>query len=159
VIVAGVTAGTAVAGPSQDAVYGAANSRRRTDWRNSHATQMLTLAGLMTKQSLRGCCEPGLFGGYVIRWVDRHRMSRNAAPAFRLSVTIPTVVSGLALGPIPTRVMEDRLARGEVRRLDVSPPFLGRQVSICYQISEFGLGLEQVVQLIRELVLHYRVFV
>ncbi|HEY1720356.1 MAG TPA: LysR family transcriptional regulator [Magnetospirillaceae bacterium] len=76
-----------------------------------------------------------------------------------LLVTIPTILSGLAIGLIPARVMADKVARGEVRRLNVSPPLPGHRVSICYQISEFGPGLQEVVQLVRELVQHYRVFV
>lgn len=76
-----------------------------------------------------------------------------------LSVTIPTIVSGLAVGLIPARVMADKVASGEVRRLNVSPPIAGHRVSICYQDNETSSGLQEVIQLIRELVLHYRLFI
>jgi len=76
-----------------------------------------------------------------------------------LSVTIPTIVSGLAVGLIPARVMEDKVANGEVRRLNVSPPLGGHRVSICYQDSDSSAGLQEVIQLIRELVASYRLFI
>ncbi len=76
-----------------------------------------------------------------------------------LSVTIPTIVSGLAVGLIPARVMEDKVASGEVRRLNVSPSLAGHRVSICYQNSDSSAGLQEVIQLIRELVVNYRLFI
>lgn len=75
-----------------------------------------------------------------------------------LSVTIPTIVSGLAVGLVPARVMADRAARGEVRRLNVSPPMDGHKVAICYQSGDANTGLQEVIQLIRELVVEYRLF-
>ncbi len=75
-----------------------------------------------------------------------------------LSVTIPTIVGGLAVGLVPARVMADRVARGEVRRLNVSPPVDGHRVSICYQSNDANSGLQEVIQLIRELVVQYRLF-
>jgi DNA-binding transcriptional LysR family regulator len=76
-----------------------------------------------------------------------------------LSVTIPTIVSGLAVGLIPVRVMADRIAHGEVRRLNVSPTMNGHKVFICYPASDLSAGLQEVIQLIRELVVQYRLFV
>ncbi|TPI41347.1 LysR family transcriptional regulator [Mesorhizobium sp. B3-1-6] len=76
-----------------------------------------------------------------------------------LSVTIPTVINGLAVGLIPTRVMADRVARGEVRRLNVVPAMDGHRVSICYQPGEANSGLQEVIQLMRDLVAEYRLFV
>ena len=73
-----------------------------------------------------------------------------------LSVTIPTIVSGLAVGLVPARVMADRAARGEVRRLNVSPAMDGHKVAICYQSGDANTGLQEVIQLIRELVVEYR---
>ena len=75
-----------------------------------------------------------------------------------LSVTIPTIVSGLAVGLVPARVMADRAARGEVRRLNVSPAMDGHKVAICYQSGDANTGLQEVIQLIRELVVEYRLF-
>jgi len=76
-----------------------------------------------------------------------------------LSVTKLVIMSGLAIGLVPVRVMQDNLVRGEVRQLSVIPPPPGHRVSICYQITEFAPGLRHVIQLIRELVSHYKVFV
>ena len=75
-----------------------------------------------------------------------------------LSVTIPTIVSGLAVGLVPARVMADRAAHGEVRRLNVSPAMDGHKVAICYQSGDANTGLQEVIQLIRELVVEYRLF-
>jgi DNA-binding transcriptional LysR family regulator len=75
-----------------------------------------------------------------------------------LSVTIPTIVSGLAVGLVPARVMADRAAHGEVRRLNVSPSMDGHKVAICYQSGDANTGLQEVIQLIRELVVEYRLF-
>ncbi|HVX29336.1 MAG TPA: LysR family transcriptional regulator [Nitrolancea sp.] len=75
-----------------------------------------------------------------------------------LSVAIPTVISGLAVGLIPSRVMAERVTRGEVRRLNVSPPLEGHRVWICYQSTQSSSGLQEVIQLIRELVLSSRLF-
>lgn len=86
----------------------------------------------------------------VTRWFNQ----ANATPQ-RLSmcnslpVTIRVIASGLAVGLVPVRVMQDRLAYGEVRQLSVSPPPPGHRVSICYQTSEVGPGLRHVVQLVR----------
>jgi DNA-binding transcriptional LysR family regulator len=76
-----------------------------------------------------------------------------------LSVTKFVIMSGLAIGIVPVRVMQDNLARGEVRQLSVMPPPPGHRVSICYQIAELTPGLRNVIQLIRELVSQYKVFV
>ena len=48
---------------------------------------------------------------------------------------------------------------GRVRALKVNPPLPGHQVAICYQIREFGPGLKVLVDLIRELVAKYKLFV
>jgi DNA-binding transcriptional LysR family regulator len=76
-----------------------------------------------------------------------------------LSVTKFVIAGGLAVGLVPVRVMQDSLTRGEVRQLSVSPPPPGHRVLICYQVSELTPGLRHVVQLIRELVTQYKLFV
>jgi DNA-binding transcriptional LysR family regulator len=96
----------------------------------------------------------------VTRWFSQaNAVPQRLSMCNSLSVTMRAIASGLAVGLMPVRVMQDRLARGEVRRLSVSPPVPGHRVSICYQISEFGPGLRQVVQLIRELVVQNKLFV
>jgi DNA-binding transcriptional LysR family regulator len=75
-----------------------------------------------------------------------------------LSVTIPTVLAGLAVGLIPARVMADRVASGEARRLNVSPAIDGHKVFVCYQAANASSGLQEVIQLIRELVGQHRLY-
>ena len=55
--------------------------------------------------------------------------------------------------------MADAMERGGVKLLKVNPPLPGHQVAICYQIREFGPGLKVLVDLIRELVAKYKLFV
>jgi len=75
-----------------------------------------------------------------------------------LSVTIPTIINGLAVGLVPSRVMAERVTRREVRRLNVSPALEGHRVWICYQNTQSSSGLQEVIQLIRELVVSSRLF-
>jgi DNA-binding transcriptional LysR family regulator len=75
-----------------------------------------------------------------------------------LSVTMLTILSGHTIGLMPVRVMRSELARGEARLLDVSPPIPGHRVSLCYQASEFGPSLQQILDVIRELVVQEELF-
>jgi DNA-binding transcriptional LysR family regulator len=121
----------------------------------------------------RGVLTPGDLCGYhliitpppartyatAMRWFSKAGVvPQRLSMCNNLSVMIPTVVSGLAIGLIPARVMEDRVVNGQVRRLDAAPP-IGHRVSICYRINDFGPNITQIVQLIRELVLRYTLFV
>jgi hypothetical protein len=54
--------------------------------------------------------------------------------------------------------MQDQLSSGTVKRLSVSPPVPGHRVSICYQVSEFGPSMQQLIELVRELVLQHQLF-
>jgi DNA-binding transcriptional LysR family regulator len=95
----------------------------------------------------------------AMRWFSRAEVvPQRLSMCNSLSVTIPTIVSGLAVGLVPSRVMEDRVAHGQVRRLNVSPSMDGHKVSICYQSGDTNSGLQEVIQLIRELVVQYRLF-
>ena len=75
-----------------------------------------------------------------------------------LSVTMLTIASGLGIGLVPRRVMQDSVAHGEVRELPVRPLVPAHQVWICYQVSELVPGLQRVAALIRDLVTEERVF-
>lgn len=75
-----------------------------------------------------------------------------------LPVTMLTVVSGLAIGLLPVRVMRAELERGDVRLLSLTPPILGHRVSLCYQASEFGPRLQEILDVIRELVVKDELF-
>jgi DNA-binding transcriptional LysR family regulator len=76
-----------------------------------------------------------------------------------ISATILTVLHGTAIGILPARVMQDELAKRSVKLVRVLPKVPAHRVSICYQISEFGPGLKVLVDLTRELVAHYKLFV
>ena len=75
-----------------------------------------------------------------------------------LPVTMLTVVSGLAIGLLPVRVMRAELERGDVRLLSLTPPIPGHRVSLCYQASEFGPRLQEILDVIRELVVKDELF-
>jgi DNA-binding transcriptional LysR family regulator len=76
-----------------------------------------------------------------------------------ISATMLTVLHGTAIGILPARVMHDELAKRSVKLVRVMPKVPAHRVSICYQISEFGPGLKVLVDLTRELVAHYKLFV
>ncbi|MEJ1975607.1 MAG: LysR family transcriptional regulator [Acetobacteraceae bacterium] len=75
-----------------------------------------------------------------------------------LTVTRLTILNGIATGLVPVKVMQEELARGTVKRLPLSVPIPGHLVSLCHQASEFGPGLQQVLELIRSLVASHRLF-
>jgi DNA-binding transcriptional LysR family regulator len=75
-----------------------------------------------------------------------------------LSVTRLAILNGVATGLVPIRVMQDELDRGEAKIIAVAPPIPGHRVSLCHQASEFGPNLQQILDLIRELVLRHRLF-
>jgi DNA-binding transcriptional LysR family regulator len=76
-----------------------------------------------------------------------------------ISATMLTVLHGTAIGILPARVMQDELANRSVKLVRVLPKVPAHRVSICYQISEFGPGLKVLVDLTRELVAHFKLFV
>jgi DNA-binding transcriptional LysR family regulator len=76
-----------------------------------------------------------------------------------LSVTILSIVDGLAIGLVPVRTMQEHLASGAVRRLPVAPPVPGHRVWICHQGSDLGSGMKQIVELVREVAAEDRLFV
>jgi DNA-binding transcriptional LysR family regulator len=75
-----------------------------------------------------------------------------------ISATQLAVLHGSAIGLLPMRLMRDELAKATATLLRVVPKVPAHRVSICYQISEFGPGLKALVDLIRELVGHDKLF-
>ena len=73
-------------------------------------------------------------------------------------VTIRIILAGRAIGLVPVRLMQEHLARHEVRQVAVTPAMGGHRVSLCYQASEFGPKLQQVLDVIRSLIAERRVF-
>jgi DNA-binding transcriptional LysR family regulator len=75
-----------------------------------------------------------------------------------LSVTIMMVRSGFAIGLVPVRVVSDDLAQGRLVRIPVAPPVGAHNVSLCYQIAQFGPNLQAIVDLTKELIAHHQLF-
>ena len=76
-----------------------------------------------------------------------------------LSVTVLSILEGLAIGLVPIRVMQDEISRGKAKQISTSTPVPGHRVSLCYQASEFGPSLTSVLDVIRELIAQHRLFV
>jgi DNA-binding transcriptional LysR family regulator len=96
----------------------------------------------------------------VTKWfAEAAALPQRVSTCNSLSVTILTILQGTAIGLIPVRVMQDELARGRVKLVNVVPEIPAHRVSICYQISEFGPGLAALVDLTRELVAQHNLFV
>ena len=56
-------------------------------------------------------------------------------------------------------MQDETRARAACKRVRVTPELPAHQVSICYQIREFGPGFEVLVDLMRELVAKHKLFV
>jgi hypothetical protein len=69
------------------------------------------------------------------------------------------IAHAAAIGVVPVRVMQEEIERRRVKRIPVTPEFGAHRVAIRYQISEFGPGLEVLVDLTRELIAQHRLFV
>ena len=76
-----------------------------------------------------------------------------------LAVTSLMVLNGIAVGLIPVRVMRDPLRRREARIVNVSPAIDGHRVSPCYQASEFGPKLQQILELTRAVIIEQQLFI
>lgn len=95
----------------------------------------------------------------VTRWFDQAGVApQRLSMCNSLSVTAMAVTSGLGIGLVPQRAMQDGVDRGEVVELPVLPRVVAHQVWICYQVNELGPGLQQVVNVIRELITEQRLF-
>jgi DNA-binding transcriptional LysR family regulator len=75
-----------------------------------------------------------------------------------LSVTILMVIGGFAVGLAPIRVVADELAGGQLVRIPVTMPIDAHNVSLCYQVTEFGPDLQAIVDLTKELISHHQLF-
>jgi len=75
-----------------------------------------------------------------------------------LSATIPLIQNGIAIGLVPVRLMQEDIAAGRVRIVTVAPAIPGHRVALCYQASEFGPSLQAISELMRQIVMQYRLF-
>ncbi|WP_256354648.1 MULTISPECIES: LysR family transcriptional regulator [unclassified Variovorax] len=75
-----------------------------------------------------------------------------------VGVTLLAVQHGAAIGLLPLRVVRDELAAGTVRLLRVSPEIPAHRISLCYQTSEMGEGLLELVELLGTVINDFEVF-
>ena len=75
-----------------------------------------------------------------------------------LPVTILTILKGLAIGLVPVRLMAEHVRQRTARQVAVHPAMGGHRVSLCYQASEFGPKLQQVIDLVNALIDEKRLF-
>jgi DNA-binding transcriptional LysR family regulator len=75
-----------------------------------------------------------------------------------MPVTIRIILAGRAIGLVPVRLMQDHLAGKDARQVAVTPAMGGHRVSLCYQASEFGPKLQQVLDVVRSVIAERRVF-
>jgi DNA-binding transcriptional LysR family regulator len=75
-----------------------------------------------------------------------------------LSVTALMIKSGLGIGLVPRAMMRGSVAQGELHELRVEPMVAAHQVWICYQVEELGPGLQQVVELMRNVAADHGLF-
>ena len=96
----------------------------------------------------------------VTKWfADAGAVPVRVSTCNSLSVTMLAILQGTAVGLVPIRVMQDEIERGRVKLIAVTPDVPAHRVSICYQASEFGPGLNVLVDLTRELVAQHKLFV
>jgi DNA-binding transcriptional LysR family regulator len=75
-----------------------------------------------------------------------------------IKVAVETVANDVAVGVLPLSVVQEAIARGQVRRLNVTPPLPTHPVVICHQREPLGAGLEEVVELMRDLIAEHRLY-
>ena len=96
----------------------------------------------------------------VMNWFSEAGVKpRRLSTCNSIHATSVTIMQGVGVGLLPVRVMQPAIEERRVKWLRVSPAVPGHHVAICYQIREFGPGLQVLVALIRELVAKYKLFV
>lgn len=95
----------------------------------------------------------------VMKWFADARVTpERVSTCNSLSVTVQAVVKGLGVALVPIRIIQAEVEAKRVKQLPVAPEVPAHSVSICYQASEFGPGLNTLVDLIRELIAHHQLF-
>jgi DNA-binding transcriptional LysR family regulator len=103
---------------------------------------------------------PARLHATIMQWfADARVRPTRISTCNSISATMLAVLQGAAIGLLPVRVMQDDLAKRAARLLRVSPKVPAHRVTICYQASELGPGIEALVDLTRELVAQNKVFV
>lgn len=75
-----------------------------------------------------------------------------------LPVTISMILRGLAIGLVPSVLMQEHVRRREARLVKVTPAMGGHRVMLCNQASEFGPKLKQILDLIRTILAERNLF-
>lgn len=95
-----------------------------------------------------------------MKWFAESRVKpRRISTCNSIHATAETIAQEAAISIVPVRIMAQALEARGLRLLKVNPALPTHRVVICYQIREFGPGLKVLVDLIRELVAKYRLFV
>ncbi len=95
----------------------------------------------------------------AMRWfTDAGATPTRVSTCNSLSVTIASIVEGLAIGLVPIRVMQNEISRKKAKQLPILPAVPGHRVSLCYQASEFGSSLVAILELMHELIAHHKLF-
>lgn len=96
----------------------------------------------------------------VMAWFAAdHAVPTRLSTCNSLVITRQTVASGLAIGVLPVRASRDELLSGLIRRLPVDPPLPMHRVSLCYQSTVLGPGLEEIVDLLEALIARHALYV
>lgn len=69
-----------------------------------------------------------------------------------LAVLIVAMLEGAVVGVAPSRIVQDELARGLLRRIDTRPALPSHRAYICYQSGTLGPGIEVLVALTRQII-------
>jgi DNA-binding transcriptional LysR family regulator len=75
-----------------------------------------------------------------------------------IKVTLETVAKGVAIGALPLALVQQAIARAQVRHLRTRPALPPHPVVICSQSARFGSGLDEVVELMRDLIDQQRLY-
>lgn len=94
------------------------------------------------------------------KWFRKHKVEPDRlSHCNSLAVTMRTVISGHAIGLLPTRFMRPEIERGEAQQLTVVPPVSSLDMYICYHQGELGEGIRAIVDLSLQVIADHELFV
>lgn len=102
---------------------------------------------------------PSLLYANVMEWFsDAGVTPTRVSTCNSYTVAVRTILSGLAIGVIPPRIVEKEIARRLVRRLTMTPALSSNKVSVSYQTATLGPELKDIVELVRKLIAEHRLY-
>lgn len=102
---------------------------------------------------------PSRLHGVVMSWFSAAGIEPSRViTCNNFTVTIQTIVSGLAIGVLPRRAMQTDYANGRLCELNVAPALPLHRTAICHRSTRLGVGVEVVVSLMRDLITEHRLF-